>query len=126
MRWALGVSLALVGCFHPNAATDLPCSADQSCPDGQTCDTQQSPPTCVPGDAGVSGDGAPDTMPIIDCSTGQTCPDAEPVCDLTSHTCRACVADRECAAACEESTGTCVGDARVLYVAIGGDDQADC
>jgi hypothetical protein len=37
-----------------------------------------------------------------------------------------CIADVECPAACEESTGKCIDAARVLWVATTGDDSGQC
>jgi hypothetical protein len=55
-----------VGCYHPNAAQNVPCSSTLQCPTGQQCDTTQSPPVCIvgtPPDAKVWMDAPIDSPP---------------------------------------------------------------
>jgi hypothetical protein len=122
---ALRASAALclvAACFHPNAATGQPCSpTTHDCPTGQSCDVSASPPTCVTAlrDGGI--DDAPPDARVLDaavgCTSSTSCPAPDPFCDTGTGTCRPCRADVECtSAACEESTGTCVAEADVLYV----------
>lgn len=116
--------MALCGCYHPTVGEDVPCTADFMCPSGQQCDTTRSPPTCV----SVLGDAGRDTNKIIDsaidapgamCQSSVDCTvAAQPFCQLSTHTCRACEADVECNShLCSESAGTCVDLAAALYVA---------
>ena len=53
--------LAVLGCYHPSAAVDVPCSSNGTCPDGQVCDLGHAPPVCVASvsDAKLPGDAAP-------------------------------------------------------------------
>ncbi len=67
MRAILAASwLSLVGvsCFHPSVPADEPCSSSGACPDGQRCDLNASPPTCVIGT--VAGDAAIDARVWLD------------------------------------------------------------
>jgi hypothetical protein len=41
------IVVALCGCYHPDAAISLPCSASGACPANQLCDLSRSPPLCV-------------------------------------------------------------------------------
>lgn len=126
MRWGLvAAAIAIAGCYNPNAKTGVPCAANGQCPDGQQCDTTQSPPLCVtvPGSGG-SADAAVDTMPTVDaapaCLDNSACAAATaPICDQTSHTCRGCSADAECMfvpGVCVEYTGACVPDAQTIFL----------
>ena len=127
------LAIVLGGCFHPNAKTGAPCAAGNlACPDGQTCDTSQSPPLCVPigggggGDGGLPVDAAPDAAP--QCLDDSACTmAAAPICDLATHTCRGCIADAECTGGvCIEAQGTCVPDAQVLFLDPAGTDFSTC
>ena len=122
MRWGL-FAVALVGCYSPTAKTGVPCASNGACPDGQQCDTTQSPPVCVAmpggsGDGGMTPDAPPDAAPA--CLDNSMCTGATaPICDTTSHTCRGCTADAECMfepGVCVEYTGTCVADANTIFL----------
>ncbi len=125
-------AIVLSGCYHPNPATGVPCAANGDCPDGQTCDMQQSPPVCVatPGsgsvmDAPLFLDAPPDAPPA--CTDSSTCATADPICDPATHTCRGCIADAECTGGvCVEYSGQCVADADVLFVSPTGSDLFTC
>jgi len=52
----------LWGCYHPTAASDVPCSSAGTCPGDQMCDTSQVPPRCVT----KLTDGGPHDAPPID------------------------------------------------------------
>jgi hypothetical protein len=125
---ALGVC---VGCFHPNAADNVPCTADLTCPDGQKCDTSQNPPVCVfeIHDASVTQhDDAAIDAPPMGCVTTADCTNlAVGVCDQTTHTCRGCLQDSECLGhVCVESTAACVDPSNALFVAPTGSDASTC
>jgi hypothetical protein len=62
LGWVLFV---VCGCYHPNAALDVPCSADKTCPDNQLCDTSLSPPLCV---ASIADAHPSDVSRVIDAS----------------------------------------------------------
>ncbi len=51
-----------VGCYSPSIATDVPCSANLTCPNGQVCDTNRPMPTCVT----TLSDASIDTLNIVD------------------------------------------------------------
>jgi hypothetical protein len=122
--------IALVtGCYNPSFQPGRPCTEDFYCPGDQQCDRTQSPPTCVgsSSDGGTDGsDGSdggldPDASlmpdgPIVPCANG--CPTSAPICEQTTQTCRACIADAECPSdVCHEMTGECVAEADAMYVA---------
>ena len=131
MRSAFVVAL-VAGCYHPTVATDVPCSAMGLCPEGQTCDFGRAPPTCVASvsDGGPKDatDAPPDAPP--ECLDASQCAASAPICDATSHTCRGCAADAECApisgGACTEYNGQCVADADTIYMAATGADTGTC
>ncbi len=52
----------LLSCYRPDAEVGAPCSPLGDCPDGQTCNTKASPPTCVTS-----------LPPTVDASTGRCC-----------------------------------------------------
>ena len=126
------LAIVLGGCFHPNAKTGAPCAAGNlACPDGQTCDTTQTPPVCVTAGGGGSADGGPADAPpdaAPQCLDDSACTmAAAPICDLATHTCRGCIADAECTGGvCIEAQGTCVPDAQVLFLDPAGTDFSTC
>ncbi|MGE5181262.1 MAG: hypothetical protein ACM31C_04335, partial [Acidobacteriota bacterium] len=130
MRARAVVAIVLCGCYHPTAATGVPCAPNGDCPSGQMCDQTQSPPVCVaiPGGGGPDGplaDASIDAPPA--CTDSSTCAAADPICDQATHTCRGCIADAECTAGvCVEYTGECVPDANVLFVGSPGIDVGTC
>lgn len=127
MRQAALAVLVVWGCYHPNAATGVPCAANGDCPAGQTCDTHQAPPVCVGtlSDARAMADAPPDAPPA--CTDDSTCAASAPICDQTTHTCRGCIADAECTnGVCVEYAGTCVDDSATLFLAPGGLDVGAC
>jgi hypothetical protein len=72
-------------------------------------------PICDPGNA------------CVECLQSDQCPAAEPTCDATTHECRACEVDSDCASAvCDAATGMCVDEATVLYVSPTGPDSGTC
>jgi hypothetical protein len=124
-------AIVLWGCYGPHAAVGVPCAANGDCPGGQTCDVNQTPPTCVAGgsagaDAPIA-DGGIDAPPA--CTDDSMCAAGDPICDPSTHTCRGCVADAECASpsgVCIESSGSCVDDSAVVFLAPGGTDAGAC
>ncbi|MFT3696569.1 MAG: choice-of-anchor Q domain-containing protein [Kofleriaceae bacterium] len=125
-RWVIALSLA--GCYSPSFQTNVPCSADLSCPNDQTCDTSQSPPVCV-GQLGSNGPDGGDNLPpdAPTMSACGVCPAAMPVCDQNSTTCRVCYDDDDCTShVCDELTGTCTPTANTLFVKTEGDDANPC
>jgi uncharacterized repeat protein (TIGR01451 family) len=70
------------------------CQTDADCPAGKICFTAAHPFVCG------------------DCRTNDQCPvPTKPVCDATTHTCRACTQNSDCTGAtpvCEVSSGRCV------------------
>lgn len=115
--------LVVAACYHPSAATGVPCGPGDACPVGQHCDTSQAPAVCVAqladGGAAVDGPWSPDAAACGACG-GTT-----PICD--GGACRACRADAECApGVCTEYNGTCVPPGQAVYVARGGSDAGAC
>jgi hypothetical protein len=85
----------------------------------------------MPGDGGptdILADTPVDAAPA--CLSDSQCTATAPVCDMTSHTCRGCTADADCATisggACTEYNGQCVADADTIYVATTGTDGGTC
>ena len=61
------------------------------------------------------------------CRSSATCPASTPVCDETSHNCRACSKDRECdSGACDLAAGTCVDGGAILYASPAGTSVDAC
>lgn len=129
MKGWLCVAL-VAGCYNPSFEPGRPCTEDFYCPGDQLCDRAQTPPTCVEilGDGGVGNPDSPDSSlmpdgPIFSCDGG--CPTSAPVCEQSSNTCRACIADAECASdVCHELIGECVAEADAMYVAPTGSGSA--
>lgn len=91
------------GCYHPNAASNVPCSSSGDCPGSQVCDEHQSPPVCVSAlaDAGIV-DG--------DQQAGQPCSQ-----------------DSDCeSTVCAETDGTCVDATASVFVSPDGNDSNQC
>jgi len=62
----------------------------------------------------------------VECLQADQCPAGE-TCDTSSHTCRACSVDADCASdVCDTEVGTCVDEATVLYTAPNGPDSGTC
>ena len=127
MRWLASILLVAAACYHPSAATGVPCGNGGACPSGQHCDTGQSPPVCVVHltDAGSPDGPAADAAPA--CATSSDCGGAAPICDHGA--CRGCVADAECTGGvCTEYSGACVAEALAIFVAPApaGTDAGTC
>jgi hypothetical protein len=91
------------GCYHPSAATSVPCSSSGDCPGSQVCDEGQSPPICV--------------TSIADA----------PIVDGDQQAGQPCVQDSDCeSTVCAETDGKCVDSGQTLFVATTGDDGNDC
>jgi hypothetical protein len=61
------------------------------------------------------------------CRTSATCPVSSPVCDETSHSCRACAKDQECdSGACDLAVGACVDPGAILYASPAGTSADAC
>jgi len=58
------LALALAGCYGPTIATNVPCSADLTCPAGQQCDSRGATPVCVELVSGIDAD--TDAAMIVD------------------------------------------------------------
>ena len=111
---------ACVACDGASTCTpDLPrCSPDISscvaCVGNGDCGAYPSMPYCAP-------DGT-----CVGCYDSVMCTVALPYCDPAEQTCRGCEADTECASnVCDQSTGTCIDAASVIYASPGGSGQ-DC
>jgi hypothetical protein len=117
--WALWVPCA-IGCFRPAPQQGVPCSMTLECPNGQQCDTNAVPPTCV--------DQLPDAPPPPPVCTPGSCGADAPICDGQTGACRGCRADAECggADACTEYDGLCHNEGSVIFVAANGSDNNKC
>ena len=63
----------------------------------------------------------------VGCVQSDQCPATQPTCDVTTHACRACVADADCASAvCEVTSGQCTPEAAILYASPTGADAGTC
>ncbi|HEY5925099.1 MAG TPA: choice-of-anchor Q domain-containing protein [Kofleriaceae bacterium] len=121
MRVLAGVAMVLAACYSPSPMAGGPCSAAGECPEGQSCDTTQTPPTCVAALIDASIDAS------LDCVTSNDCSNANlPVCDDVVHQCRGCRADAECNGICTEYNGVCVGNGQSIFVSPTGTDGGNC
>lgn len=112
LRGLVAGAIAVSGCYAPTPATGVPCP-DGVCPSGQTCDPGSQ--TC--GFATIDAAPTDGFVDASSCSTG--CGGTAPICE--AGTCRACLADSECASdACLEYTGRCADETEVIYAAPGG------
>ena len=90
------------GCYHPSAASNVPCSSTGDCPGSQVCDESQSPPVCV---ASIA-----DAPTIDGDQQGQPCSQ-----------------DSDCGSTvCAETDGKCVDADASLFVAPTGNDSNEC
>ena len=91
------------GCYHPNAATNVPCSDNGDCPGSQLCDLGQAPPICV--------------TSIVDAATV----------DGDQQAGQPCKQDSDCASTvCAETDGTCVAATESVFVSPDGNDANQC
>ncbi len=131
-------------CDAANDCTDpaLPYCVEGACHacDGASACTPDAP-RCSPADlvcADCVGDidcsGYP-SMPrcnstdgsCVGCVESSQCANPTPVCDPDTQACRGCSSDDDCAsAACDRTTGTCIGEAAVLYASANGPAAALC
>jgi hypothetical protein len=66
-------------------------------------------------------------LQCVECVDAADCPTSEPACDATSHQCRACAIDADCASdVCDQSSGLCVPESTVLYATPNGTSVASC
>jgi len=89
-------------------------------------------------DAGIRSDAAPEVDAASDanvcvsstagaCCSSTECSGTTPTCDTSTHACRACTGDGDCASAvCDLETGACVATDNVVYAAPAGSDTAAC
>jgi hypothetical protein len=62
-----------------------------------------------------------------ECVTSDTCPAHDPTCDATTHMCRACSTNADCASdECATETGTCGDASSIAYVSDSGTDTGTC
>lgn len=112
-------------CGPAQCALDSDCSAAEPVCVGHRCAAKcTGDMDCTdPAAAKCDADGA-----CVACIDGGECPlAAAPACDGSAHTCRACLADGECASGvCLEYTGECAGSDAILYVSGSGADGAPC
>jgi hypothetical protein len=70
-------------------------------------------------------DAPPDAPPA--CTDSSQCGMSAPICDATSHTCRGCNADADCApGVCTEYNGQCVAEPKTIFIAATGTDTGTC
>lgn len=147
LLWLAG--WAGLGCTRPNPAVCCTSPADcasigamgeteRACSDGfacidHECTTPEAPPDAPPAppcteDSHCTGSlthCSPANV-CVECLQSSHCSGFEPVCDATQM-CRACSKDSECeSSACEVSTGACLADSEVLYVAPAGASASSC
>jgi hypothetical protein len=95
------------------------CDGDQmlSCnAAGTDYDSKQCEHSC---DAAANG--------CVDCVDSSQCMNPAPTCDASTHACRACQIDDDCASAvCDPTSGTCVDPATIIYVAPDGSAESSC
>jgi hypothetical protein len=115
--WAAVLVLALTtACSFPRPADVASSPDDDDSPTGCTRDEDcsRSTPFCV------------DTVCAV-CKTDSSCPATAPVCDQSTHDCRTCLKDAECASgACDLAAGTCVEQGKILYASPGGTVADPC
>jgi hypothetical protein len=93
------------------------------CIEGFCSATCESNADCVDPDRPLcAADGA-----CVGCVDDAGCEAAAPVCDAEARVCRGCAEDGECSdGVCIDAEGTCVADAEVGFVAMGGTDGGAC
>lgn len=111
--------LAAAGCGRVSSKVDAGADPDTGSGGGSACVTNDEcaapTPYCGPGGECVA------------CLEAAHCPAEQPVCDSTSHECRACTTDADCdSALCDVSSGQCVAEAEILYVTPNGPDSGTC
>ena len=63
----------------------------------------------------------------VACLASEHCSGATPVCEATTHECRACTVDDECASTvCDRASGACIDEAVVLYASPSGSSSSSC
>lgn len=118
--WVLAV---LAGCYRPSATPGAPCGPNGECPSGLSCvDNVCGGASSIDAAMAMDATDAPSPCDNVTCGTAE-----QPVCDPNDGTCRACIADNECASGmCNESRGMCIDEGNVLYVATSGSDATEC
>src|SRR5262245_16124206 len=94
-------------CVHNECTVAVgSCDGDEDCPAGT--------PVCIDDGCHV-------------CRSSSSCPASRPACDESSHECRACARDSECAAgACDLGLGSCVDERAILYASPAGTSADAC
>ncbi len=114
----IGVEDQQRDCALGLVCTDHECSVPPDGPKAEcTMDNECSSPTprCAP------------DLQCVECVEAVDCPTSEPTCDATSHECRTCAIDTDCASElCDVQTGICVPEATILYAAPNGTAVASC
>jgi hypothetical protein len=126
-----------VCCVSPADCSDLGIQEEERpCEDGFACiehectippDAPAAPPCEVDTDCSSSLPHCSPERVCVECLQADQCAAAEPVCEQTTHNCRACAVDDECqSSVCDASSGACVSEVNVLYASPSGSDGAPC
>jgi hypothetical protein len=132
LRYLVGLGfLAMTACgavhaVPPTCTTGADCTADPTkpfCVDSECQATCAVNSDCTDPDHAICSAGA-----CIQCEMNTDCTDpTASICDTTSHECRGCAADNECASGvCVEADGTCPLASAVGFVADSGTDSGTC
>lgn len=115
---SIGISDPERGCALGLVCSDHRCSVPPDGPRAEcTVDNECTSPTprCAP------------DLQCVECVEATDCPPSEPTCDVTSHECRTCVVDTDCASEiCDVTAGTCVAEPAIAYAAPNGTSTATC
>lgn len=111
-------------------ASECSTSVDCTSTDAPICVNNLCVATCVNDDECADVPDRPfcsTESTCVGCIDGSQCSASEAICDATSHACRGCSSDDECATGvCIEAEGLCASEESLLHVVSTGTDAGSC
>jgi hypothetical protein len=101
------------GCMITQPVCNVVSNVCEGCTDSSQCASYQGATVCDTTSGGCVG-----------CVGPSDCPTDKPVCDM--NTCRACVADADCASGACGDNGSCLDAGALIYVDQAGTDTGSC